>query len=271
MRGEHAFFDIFRARGYTEDMNGIDIEIIRSSCGTRPLYPSAVEVTGSTNDDLKVALLRGAKDGTVLFANRQTRGRGREGKNFLSPSGLYMSVILPLRADSAPYLTHVAAIAATIAIRDVTGEDARIKWVNDVYVRGKKVCGILCESVALPEGRRVIAGIGVNVDTPKESFSPELKEIAGTVSCDRTALAAAILKNLFDRIDDFSEISVKKEYRDLSLILGEEVDVIKGNRIKNALALDLTENLGLRVRYEDGSIEDLISGEVSLKLRRVSR
>ena len=221
--------------------------------------------TGSTSDDLKAAALRGAADFSVRIADRQTKGRGREGKTFESPSGLYMSLLLPYSPETVPFLTHLTAIAVARAVRDLTGEDARIKWVNDVYVRGKKICGILTECIAAGDQRRVIVGIGVNANTPPEDFPAELRAIAGAISADRTALAARILSELFGELDDFSEDRVKRDYRELCFLLGERVSVIKKEGGRDATVLDLDDNLGLIVRYDDGSLETLIAGEVSLK------
>ena len=232
----------------------------------RPVDLFVVTETGSTNDDLKAAAKEGAADYTVLIADRQTGGRGREGRSFFSESGLYMSVLLPWRAASAPYLTHLAAIAVAKALRSAAGVSPSIKWVNDVYVDGKKVCGILSESVSLGEARRVVIGIGVNLSSPDTPFPDELKEIAGSVSCEKTLLAAAILKELFRLFESFSAKTVREEYAALCFLKGKRVTVVKDQKEREATALGLDDALGLVVRYDDGTSETLISGEVRVRL-----
>ena len=251
-------------------MDTIDISRVLSSLG-RALPATYLTETGSTNDDLKAAAKDGAPDFTLLFAGRQRGGRGREGRSFHSPQGLYMSILLSAAGAYAAYVTHIAAIAVALAIREVTGEDARVKWVNDVYVRGKKVCGILAENVATSSGRRIVLGIGVNADTPEESIPEELRAVAGTIRADHSDLAAAILRHLLRRIEHFSLEEVRREYRELSFLVGSRVSVVKEEGSRMAAVLGLSDSLGLDVMYDDGSREELIAGEVHLLLNGISR
>lgn len=246
-------------------MKPLDVNSILSSLD-RPLTISYREETGSTNDDLKKAALLGAPDFTAEIAGRQKNGRGREGRRFFSESGLYMSLLLPARPETTPYLTHLAAVAVALAVRELTGEDARVKWVNDVYLKGKKICGILTENIAVKERRRLVLGIGVNLAAPNASFPEEIREIAGAIACEREQLAAAILRAFFHRFDRFSADRLREEYCALSFPVGTRVTVIKEKGDREATLLGLTDSLGLLVLYEDGSREELISGEVHLKL-----
>jgi len=221
--------------------------------------------TGSTNDDLKAAARAGAADYTVLIAKRQIGGRGREGRRFFSEGGLYLSVLLPWRDDSAPYLTQIAAVAVARALESTAGISPTIKWVNDLFVNGKKVCGILAESVMVGDERRTIVGIGVNAGTPESAFPGDLKNIAGSVSCDKNRLAAAILNQLFALFDDFSLETVRENYRTRCFPSGTRLTVVKGDAEREAIACGLDDKLGLIVEYEDGTRETLISGEVRIK------
>ena len=231
----------------------------------KPIALTVTPETVSTNDDLKAAARAGAADYTVLIAKRQTGGRGREGRSFYSEGGLYLSVLLPWRGESAPFVTHLTAVAVARAIEREAGVTPTVKWVNDLFVMGKKVCGILTESVLVGETRRLIVGIGVNVNTPTETFPKEIKNIAGSVTCDTSSLAAATLNELFSLFDDFSVERVRESYRALCFPIGTELTVLKGDRSYDATAQGLSDDLGLIVAYPDGSRETLISGEVRVK------
>ena len=262
-----------------ETMKRIDVKKIRisleSPLGNPPLNVWAhygdppieiVSETGSTNDDLKEAARNGAGV-RALIAEKQTAGKGRQGRSFFSEGGVYLSAILPPLGEAAPFVTHIAAVAVAEAVRALTGENAEIKWVNDVYVNGKKVCGILCESVVTSGGRRYVAGIGVNVIEPKGGFPSDISQTAGAVHADRSALAGEILKRLFYHIAYFDRKKLQKKYSELCFLEGKEVIVVKPESEKQATVLGLTDDLGLLVRYEDGEIEALSSGEVRLRLR----
>ena len=225
---------------------------------------TVVEQTGSTNDDLKKAAKAGAADRTVLIAERQSEGRGREGRSFYSERGLYMSVLLPWQPETAPFVTHLSAVAVVRALQKAAGVKASIKWVNDVFVEGKKVCGILTESVICGNERRLVVGIGVNVDSP--DFPKELQKTAGRVSCDKNALATLLLQEIFALFDDFCADELRREYRDACFLTGKRVTVLKAEP-REATVFGLDDALGLIVRYDDGSQETLLSGEVHLLLR----
>ena len=263
---------------YAEIMKKIDLKKVRfsleSPLGEPPLNvwkhygepPVAiVSETGSTNDDLKELARRGA-DRRVLIAEKQTAGKGRQGRTFFSEGGVYMSAILPPLGEAAPFVTHLAAVAVAEAVRALTGEKAEIKWVNDVYVGGKKICGILCESVATDRGRAFIAGIGVNVAEPRGGFPEEIKGRAGAIKCDRSLLAGEILKRLFYLIAYFDKNKLRKCYEELCFLTGKEVTVVMPEEEKQATVLGLAEDLGLTVRYASGETETLRSGEVRLRI-----
>ncbi|MGB8454340.1 MAG: biotin--[acetyl-CoA-carboxylase] ligase [Anaerocolumna sp.] len=234
----------------------------------------------STNTLLKEMASEGAPEGTILIAEEQTGGRGRLGRNFYSPAqtGIYMSILLrpKLTVEDALYITTSAATAVAKAIEEVTGCDAKIKWVNDIYCYGKKVCGILTEAGVDFEGGGLeycIVGIGINVTRPREDFPAELKDIAAGIfdtrmySSDlRSKLVGVILNIFWNYYNEFSNKIFIEEYRMRSLIIGKEINVLTGDKMQKAFALDIDENARLIVKLPDGEIKALSSGEVSVRL-----
>lgn len=228
------------------------------------------DTVDSTNARLHALSLAGAPDGTVLVANEQTAGRGRMGRHFESPrgSGLYMSLLL--RPGCAPKdaaeLTAQAAVAAARAVEPFVGERVGIKWVNDLLLHGKKICGILTEATVEDDRLTgVIIGVGVNV-RGRAALSPEVQKIASTLEDEsnrkisRVQLAAAVITALFamadgSRTEDFAD------YRARCVTLGKEVCF--GGR--TAFAEDILEDYGLVVRHSDGRRETLRSGEISVR------
>ena len=215
------------------------------------------ETLSSTNDACRRALAEGAAECLVL-AERQTGGRGRRGRTFFSPpGGLYMSAAFPAAADELG-LTCRAAVVTAEAIERLTGISCGIKWVNDLYHHGRKVCGILCEAV----GGHVIAGIGVNlVPAP---LPPELTETVGFLDCGdvREALAAEIARALLGR--EVTDRSFMDAYRSRSVVLGRTVTCTIGERVFSARALEIDDSGGLVVEGPEGR-ETLRWGEVSIK------
>ena len=235
----------------------------------------------STNTVLKDLANQGAAEGLALIAGEQTAGRGRMGRSFYSPpdTGLYMSLLLrPERsAAEATRLTACAAVAVAQAIEELSGLDAQIKWVNDILIGGRKVCGILSEaSVDCESGqmRYVIVGVGINIRPPAADFPEELRETAGAVFSQsrtpelRCRLAAAVLDRLMDLYRDPDGESCFAEYKKRSVVLGQPVLLLSpGREIIPATVLDLERDYSLRVRYEDGSLHRINAGELSLRPR----
>ncbi|MBE6991498.1 MAG: biotin--[acetyl-CoA-carboxylase] ligase [Ruminococcaceae bacterium] len=233
---------------------------------------SCHNTVSSTNTLLKEAALAGAPEGSVIIAESQTSGRGRMGRSFYSPdgSGLYMSMLIRPDPDTVGKITTMAAVAVCRAIERTLDIKPDIKWVNDILLNGKKVCGILAEAATGGEGVMfVVLGIGVNVYMPSEGFTEDIADIAGalteTIRPDlRSRIAAAIL-------DEFWEIYSKKEniameYNKRCIVPGNRVNVIKNGVAKPALALSLDEVCRLVVRYDNGETETLESGEISIKI-----
>ncbi len=231
------------------------------------LYEERVD---STNLYLR-RLADTAPDGTAVIAASQSAGRGRAGRSFLSPEGgLYLSVLLrpAVEPERLPTLTPVAAAAVCRAVETVCGVRCGVKWPNDVLLGGKKICGILFESVLGGEKPCVIVGIGVNADTP--AFPEELQPIAGSIAAvtgdnvDLHALAAALLSE-FDALYALwlsdGGAAVREEYRRRCLNVGREV--LAGGR--RGLCLGVGDDYSLLVRFSDGAEEALRFGEVSVR------
>ena len=233
----------------------------------------------SSNTTAKQMAADGAPDGTVVIAESQSAGRGRMQRSFFSPdgTGLYMSVLLrrPLSAAMAVRLTPTVAVCVAEAIEAVSGRTACIKWINDVYLDGKKACGILTESALGADGTLdfAVVGIGVNVLPPQEGFPPEIADIAtavlpkGAEAADvRERLTAEILNRLYAALENLGSPDILSEYRRRVLLLGERVFVRRMDEEgREAIALSVDENFRLHVRTADGSEEILDSGEVSVK------
>jgi BirA family biotin operon repressor/biotin-[acetyl-CoA-carboxylase] ligase len=232
----------------------------------------------STNTKAKEEAISNAVHGTVIFSDEQTRGRGRYGREFFSPadSGIYMSIILKpnLNVSSSVLVTTAAAVGVIKALDNFTDEKVQIKWVNDIFMNGKKVCGILTEAVTDFESgtvESIIVGIGLNVKTKSEDFPDELKDIAGSLSLNdtdtsiRSQLAAEIINNILSISKDLDNKEFLKIYKSRSLILGKQIIYTKNNKIEEARAHDIDEFGRLVILKKDGKIEQLSSGEVSIK------
>jgi len=230
-------------------------------------------VSESTNKTAKELAASGAPDGTVVLAEQQTGGRGRLGRSFFSPpgSGIYMSVILrpQLDAQNALLVTSAAAVAVARAIDTVFGEHAGIKWVNDIYLNGKKVCGILTEGGINSETGGfdyVVVGIGVNVTTA--DFPEELKSIAAAITtgyADRNRLTAEILNEFACIYTALPDTAFMQDYRARSIVIGHDVWVIRGDDRYIAHVLDVNGQGNLVVRDESGALREISTGEVSIR------
>ena len=258
----------------------LSAEGIRRHLRHKELQLQVYKTISSTNTVLKGLAAEGAGEGLALIAEEQTAGRGRMGRSFYSPpeSGLYLSLLLrpEMQAVDAVRLTACAAVAVAEAIEALSGREAQIKWVNDIFVGGRKVCGILTEaSVDCESGMMhyVIVGIGVNTHVPDGNFPEELRGIAGAAFGSepvpelRCRLAAEILDRLSDYAANPAAPAVFEGYRRRSLVLGREISILSpGRDPEPAVAVDLGEDYSLLVRLPDGSTRRLNSGEVSVKV-----
>lgn len=231
----------------------------------------------STNSEAKLLAVQNAEHGTIVVSEEQTKGRGRFGRDFFSPSdsGIYMSIILKpkLNMENAVLITTAAAVAICDAIEKFTNKVSRIKWVNDIFIGDRKVCGILTEAVTNFESgmmESVIVGIGINVKTKNEDFPLELQDTAGSIFNDddtfiRNQLAAEIINNVLKISMTIEDKSFMQIYKERSLILGEQILYKKNNNWYEGQALDIDDFGGLVVYTSDGQKITLNSGEVSIK------
>lgn len=251
----------------------------------RQLEPQAAAVAidvrdsvTSTNTVLKELAEQGGREGMVIIAHRQTMGKGRLGRSFYSPKGggLYMSVLLrpAFSAEEALSITTAAAVAVARAIDEVTGERAMIKWVNDVYFHGRKVCGILTEASVDFENSGLhyaVLGMGVNITEPEGGFPGEVAQVAGALFPGqappgaRTRLAAAILNHFFTYYNAMPERTFMEEYRSRSLLTGVEITFMEGDVQREGTVLGVDEQARLIVQLPDGSEKRFGAGEVNIK------
>lgn len=235
--------------------------------------------TTSTNDIVEKLARDGVKEGVVVFAESQTRGRGRLGRKWISPArkGLWFSVLLrpDLRPQEATQLTVASATALRRAIESETGLQPEIKWPNDILIRGKKVAGILTElSAEVDRVKHIILGIGIDVNLDANEFPAELKKTATSLKIEtgktnsRAELAVAMLRELdFDyaRIGGGKFLAVANEWESRSATIGKSVTVHIGDRKIRGCAESLDDDGALLVRTEHGRLERVIGGDVTLE------
>ncbi|MBQ4647565.1 MAG: biotin--[Clostridia bacterium] len=232
----------------------------------------------STNNALRRLAEEGASDGEVLIACRQNGGRGRMGRSFYSEQGgLYMSVLIrPEKASCrGGDITATAAVAVAKAIEKLSGERAYIKWVNDVFCRGKKVCGILTDgAVSVENGMLEYAVVGIGLNVYDISFPTELKEIAGGIHTrvERGLInfyAAEILKAFDGLYRDPS--SALEDYRSRCFLIGQTVTAVRGEEESTVRVLGISEDYNLIAEDEGGKVKQLYSGEVRVRPEGIPR
>ena len=232
----------------------------------------------STNTQAKNSAESGEYKDAVFVASEQTAGRGRLGRSFISEGGkgLYLSILLggPLEPDLAVSLTTYMAVIASRCIESLTATEPKIKWVNDIYLGGKKVAGILTEGKADESAEALeFAVVGIGINLLKQEFDPEVKCIATTLEdecgkkVDVNTLAAMIVNDFFENLplllSDSKEIAA--EYKSRSFLIGERVTVIKPTESYNATVTDITDKCELVLKLDDGEVEILSTGEVSVR------
>lgn len=266
-------------KGYmlSEDNNILAEEGVRPLLRQPEVYLKLYQETDSTNRAAKQAAIAGeAGHGSVILACGQSCGRGRRGRSFYSPSqaGLYLSVILQPQGNlrESLLLTTEAAVAVYKAVRKITGIELDIKWVNDLYYKGKKVCGILTEAITDFESGEIqyaVVGIGLNLYEEEGGYPPELRGIAGGLyrnqreaeGVNRNRLAAEIVNCL---LDETRELKLLPEYLDRNMIPGHRIQILDGQQSRSAYAVAICQDGRLKVREEDGSETLLAYGEISV-------
>ena len=236
------------------------------------------ECVSSTNTVLKEMAENDAAEYTVLISDFQTGGRGRLGRSFFSPpgTGIYMSILLRPDKDinDSLLLTTCMAVCCARAIEKTVHKDAKIKWVNDIYVSERKVCGILTEGSVNSENgklRYAVVGIGINVFAPKEGFPEDIKGKAGSLfeaehekGSIRSDIIAGILNEFIAFYPNISKDSFIDEYKSRSFLDNREIEVLRMDGAEKATALYVDDELRLVVKYQNGSTEALAHGDVSI-------
>lgn len=233
--------------------------------------------TESTNAAVREYAEQGMQEGFLLVAGEQTKGRGRYGRTFFSPqgTGVYFSLLLRPKgvlAQQGTSLTAMAAVAMCEAVKELSGKPTGIKWVNDIYVNGKKVCGILTEaSMGLESGMLdyVILGVGVNVYPPETGFPESLVDKAGIVFDEmqddmKNRLIALFLENFGAYYLKQSEKSYIEKYKEYSLVTGKRIQVLSEYGKREAYVLGIDDDCRLLVEYENGERATLSCGEISI-------
>lgn len=231
----------------------------------------------STNITARELAAKGAPEGTAVVAARQEGGKGRRGRSFFSPKGgVYVSMVLrpQLPAEESARVTTTAAVQICRVLEEVCGFQAQIKWVNDVMLRGKKICGILTEgAIDLESGmpEYIIVGIGVNLLEGAEGFPPELRQIAGALyrenlpqGLTRGRFAAAMVEKMGAISALCTARETLEEYRRRCPLVGHRVMVME-NEPWEGKVIAISDKCGLVVEKEDRTQRHLQSGEVSIR------
>ena len=210
----------------------------------------------------------------LILAEEQTAGRGRRKRDFYSPygTGIYMSLVFPVETSLAKFvpITVAASVAVVRAIQKLTNIKCDIKWVNDIYLDGKKICGILTEAVSDFESgilTTVVVGIGLNVST--KEYPEELQEIAGSLLADsvtRNEFVAAITEELFRLAENLETPELMEEYRVHSCVIGKEITWLEKDEKKEGFVTGMNAQGHLLVETKDGSVT-LTAGEISVRTK----
>ena len=235
------------------------------------------ETIDSTNTYLKQLAEAGAEGGTAVIAHSQTGGRGRLGRSFHSPagSGIYLSYLLRpnCKPEGLMHLTCAVAVAMCDAVEKATGLRPGIKWTNDLVWQKRKLGGILTE-LGFENGlvSYAVVGIGINCTQTEEDFPRELRSIATSLSAvsGKPVDMAALEEQMLAALQTMAESLDRKEdilrrYRSDCVTLGQQVCVVRADEVTYGTALDVDGDGALVVRFEDGSVRAVSSGEVSVR------
>lgn len=260
-----------------------DCDVLSAASIQKHLSNSCIELEfhksiDSTNNRAKALATQGCPSGTLVVADEQTAGRGRQGRPFYSPAGtgVYFSLVIrpEFSANDMSYITSFAATCCVQAMEELFDANVQIKWVNDIFVNGHKCCGILTEAAVLPETGGVdyvVVGIGINVTEPAEGFPPEFAQVAralqssGTKQGDQRARLVARIAELFmEGCELIPQRPHLEAYRRHSLLDGQSVTVYAGREEFRATVLGVNDDFTLQVCLEDGTQRALSHGEVHI-------
>ena len=231
----------------------------------------------STNNYLKKLGSKGEKENQLVIALSQTGGRGRMGRSFYSPNGtgIYFSLLIhpEISAEKTLFLTVMAAVSVAETVMKYNSNDVKIKWVNDIYIDGKKVCGILTEGAINSQKMfdYAVVGIGINVITPENGFPKDIKDIATAIFPGKVEdkikekIVADVVNRFFDMYNGVDNDYIKR-YKGYSYLTGQEINIISGETIRPATVIDITDNCHLLVKNVNGEVEEISSGDVSVRL-----
>lgn len=238
-----------------------------------------LESVDSTNSLVKRLAAQGAREGLVVISEEQTAGRGRRGRSFQSDKGqgLYLSVLVRPEGgpEQAVELTAWTAVAVCDGIQAACGVRPQIKWINDLVLGGKKLCGILTELCVAQDGSPagVVIGVGINISQREEDFSPELRTVATSLSqqlgrpVDRERVAEEVVRALDRMYCCFPREKQQylEKYRKDCLTTGKQVQLITPAAVREAFACGVDDEFRLLVTLPDGSTETVAAGEVSVR------
>lgn len=236
------------------------------------------EELDSTNNYLKKLGSQGEKETQLIIAESQTGGRGKMGRSFYSPNGtgIYFSLLLhpEFSAEKSLFLTVMAAVSVAETVMKYNLNDVKIKWVNDIYIDGKKVCGILTEGAIKPDKMLdyAVVGIGINVIAPENGFPDDIQDIATAIFLGNTEenvkekIVADVVNKFFDMYNGIDTDFVNR-YKQYSYLTGKEINIISGDNTRPATVIDITDDCHLLVKTENGEIEEISSGDVSVRLK----
>ena len=230
----------------------------------------------STNNYLKKLGSKGEKENQLVIALSQTGGRGRMGRSFYSPNGtgIYFSLLLhpEFSAEKSLLLTVMAAVSVAETIMKYNSNDVKIKWVNDIYIDGKKVCGILTEGSINADKKLdyAIVGIGINLIAPENGFPDDIKTSATAVFLGKAEehikemIVADVVNKFFDMYNGKDDSYIKR-YKEYSYLTGKKINIISGDSVRLATVIDITDDCHLLVKNENDEIEEISSGDVSVR------
>ena len=245
------------------------LRAILGACGHFPKIISYATIDSTNRVAKDMASI--CRDDVIVTADSQTAGRGRMGRQFYSPdrTGAYFSILHTVSSlQQAVTVTAAASVAVMRAIRSLTGKQTEIKWVNDLYYQGKKVCGILTESVPVDGGAGVVIGIGINLSTT--DFPKELQQIAGSLETEETSavrLIAQVYRELYPFLRDCGDRSWLEDYRAYSCVIGKRIRWGREGDWKEGKALEIDEDAALFTITDDGVTDRLFTGEISIKMQ----
>ncbi len=230
-----------------------------------------LETVDSTNDYLKRLVKKGESKPKIVISDIQTNGKGTKNRSFVSEKGgIYLSILLPY--FDASFITPMTAVAVSDTIDKFATEKTKIKWVNDIYLKNKKVCGILCESVYSDfcDKPFIIVGIGINLFKPEKDFAAKIKNIAISIfdyedKAVKERFVSLLINNFLFYFNGLDKKTFLEKYRNNNLVIGKRVKVFYDNKEREGIAVEVDSECRLKVKFSESEEKLLSSGDVILK------